>query len=99
MDSSMIDDNELINNHQNNLSMIFIIMKDIIIMDEYGERKDYAWVVNLIETYKSPHYVHEDGRQNLQHNKQGKIDSRPWFNPEYDWDDEDGYAFCSREFS
>ena len=74
-------------------------LKDKIIMDEYGERKDYAWFVELIETYKSPNYVHEDGRQNLQHNKQGKIDSRPWFNPEYDWDDEDGYAFCSREFS
>ena len=55
--------------------------------------------VNFIEDYKSPGYIREDGRKNLQHNEQGRIDSRPWFNPEYDWDDEDGYAFCSREFS
>jgi len=74
-------------------------LKDKVIMDEYGERKDYDWFVHMIETYKAPGYVREDGHKNLQHNEQGKIDKRPWFNPEYDWDDEDGYAFCSREFS
>lgn len=74
-------------------------LKDKIIMDEYGERINYDWFVNLIETYKSPDYVHEDGRQNLQHNKEGKTNERPWFNPEYDWDDDQGYSFCSREFS
>ncbi len=74
-------------------------LKDKIIMDEYGDRVNYDWFVNLIETYKAPGYVREDGHKNLQHNEQGKIDKRPWFNPEYDWDDEDGYAFCSREFS
>ena len=74
-------------------------LKDKIIMDEYGERKNYDWFVEMVETYKAPGYMHEDGRVNLQHNQQGKIDNRPWFNPEYDWDDEDGYAFCSREFS
>lgn len=73
-------------------------LKEQIIMDEYGERKDYDWFVAMIETYKSPGYMREDGHVNLQHNTQGKIDKRPWFNPEYDWDDEDGYAFCSREF-
>jgi hypothetical protein len=74
-------------------------LKNQIIMDEYGERIDYDWFVNFIETHKAPGYVREDGRKNLQHNEQGKIDKRPWFNPEYDWDDEDGYAFCSRWFS
>ncbi len=74
-------------------------LKDKIIMDEYGDRVNYDWFINLIETYKAPGYVREDGHKNLQHNEQGKIDKRPWFNPEYDWDDEDGYAFCSREFS
>jgi hypothetical protein len=74
-------------------------LKDKIIKDEYGERIDYDWFVNHIETYKAPGYVREDGHKNLQHNEQGKKDKRPWFNPEYDWDDEDGYAFCSREFS
>ncbi len=74
-------------------------LKDKIIMDEYGDRVNYDWFINLIETYKAPGYMREDGHKNLQHNEQGKIDKRPWFNPEYDWDDEDGYAFCSREFS
>jgi hypothetical protein len=72
-------------------------LKDKIIMDEYGERKNYNWFVEMIETYKAPGYMREDGHVNLQHNEHSKIDK--WFNPEYDWDDEDGYAFCSREFS
>ena len=74
-------------------------LKDKIIIDEYGERTNYDWFVDYIEGNKSPGYVREDGHKNLQHNEQGKIDKRPWFNPEYDWDDEDGYAFCAREFS
>ena len=74
-------------------------LKDKIIIDEYGERTNYDWFVNYIEEQKSPGYVREDGHKNLQHNEQGKIDKRPWFNPENDWDDEDGYAFCAREFS
>ena len=74
-------------------------IKDKIIIDEYGERTNYDWFVNYIEENKSPGYVREDGHKNLQHNEQGKIDKRPWFNPENDWDDEDGYAFCAREFS
>lgn len=74
-------------------------LKDKVIVDEYGERTNYDWFVNYIEGNKSPGYVREDGHKNLQHNEQGKIDKRPWFNPENDWDDEDGYAFCAREFS
>ena len=74
-------------------------LKEKIIVDEYGERTNYDWFVNYIEGNKSPGYVREDGHKNLQHNEQGKIDKRPWFNPENDWDDEDGYAFCAREFS
>ena len=74
-------------------------LKDKVIVDEYGERTNYDWFVDYIENYKSPGYVREDGHKNLQHNEQGRIDKRPWFNPEYDWDDEDGYAFCARVFS
>ena len=74
-------------------------LKEKIIVDEYGERTNYDWFVDYIEGNKSPGYVREDGHKNLQHNEQGRIDKRPWFNPEYDWDDEDGYAFCAREFS
>ena len=74
-------------------------LKDQEIMDEYGELKDYDWFVNMVETYKSPNYVREDGHKNLSHNEQGKVDRRPWFNDEYDWDDEDGYSFTSRDFS
>lgn len=74
-------------------------LKNKTIKDEYGDTMSYEDFVAMVETYKSPNFVHENGRKNLQHNEQGKIDKRPWFNPEYDWDDEDGYAFCSREFS
>jgi len=69
------------------------------IVDEYGEFQDYDDFVKMIETVKSPKYVRDDGHKNLQHNEEGKNDKRPWFNPEYDWDDEDGYAFTSKEFS
>ena len=74
-------------------------LKDKVIVDEYGERTNYDWFVDYIEGNKSPGYVREDGHKNLQHNEQGRINKRPWFNPENDWDDEDGYAFCAREFS
>ena len=74
-------------------------LKNQIIMDEYGERINYESFVHMIETYKAPGYVHENGRKNQQHNEAGKNDKYPWFNPEYDWDDGEGYSFCSREFS
>lgn len=68
-------------------------------MDEYGERKDYTWFVNMIETYKSPGWVDELGRKNLLHNAEGKQGPRPYFNPDRDWDDPDGYSFTTTEFS
>jgi hypothetical protein len=74
-------------------------LKNQIIMDEYGERINYESFVHMIETYKAPGYVREDGHKNLIHNDQGRTGRHPWFNPEYDWDDEDGYSFSSREFS
>jgi hypothetical protein len=75
-------------------------LKDQIIKDEYGDTISYEEFVEMVETYKSPNYINsQNNRKNLSHNIQGKIDSRPWFNPEYDWDDEDGYSFTSLEFS
>ena len=79
-------------------------LKNRIIMDEYGERQGYDAFVQMVETYKAPGYVREDGHKNLTHNEQGKKgDMHPrqqaWFNPDYDWDDESGYSFTSREFS
>jgi hypothetical protein len=77
-------------------------LKDKVIMDEYGERIDYDWFVEYIEGPKAPSYTNAHGRKNLQHNDEGRKPSNfgyAWFNPEYDWDDPEGYAFCSREFS
>ena len=74
-------------------------LRDKVIMTEYDERVDYDWFVKFVEVYKSPEYVHENGRRNLLHNEAGKNDKYPWFNPEYDWDDPEGYSFSSREFS
>ena len=75
-----------------------LFLRDQIIMDEYGERKDYTWFVNMVETYKSPGWIDELGRKNLQHNEEGKQGPRPYFNPDRDWDDPDGYSFTTTEF-
>jgi hypothetical protein len=74
-------------------------LKDEVIMDEYGDIIPYEKFVEMIETYKSPNYIREDGRKNLQHNQEGKSSVHRWFSDEYDWDDDDGYAFSAREFS
>ena len=74
-------------------------LKDKRIKDEYGEDVTYAWFVEHVETYKSPNYIRDDGHKNLSRNEQGRIDRYPWFNPEYDWDDPQGYSFGTREFS
>ena len=74
-------------------------LKDQLIVDEYGEYISYDDFVEMIETFKSPSYVREDGHKNLKHNEEGKKDKLPWYNLEHDWDDEDGYSFTDREFS
>ena len=68
-------------------------LKDKLIMDEYGEKMDYESFVDMVEKHKSPSspYV------KYHHNEEGR--KKGWFNPEYDWDDAEGYPFCSREFS
>ena len=57
------------------------------IEDEYGHEVPYQDFVNLVENDKAPSEV------NHKHN------SGSWYNPEYDWDDEEGYSFTNREFS
>ena len=78
-------------------------LKDKIIMDEYHERMDYDSFVDMIETYKAPGYVNpQTGKKNQIHNEAGRKTDKngyTWFNPEYDWDDDDGYSFSDREFS
>lgn len=77
-------------------------LKDKIIMDEYHKRIDYDWFVQYIEGQKSPDFVNGSGRKNQIHNDEARIPSKhgyTWFNPNYDWDDEDGYSFSEREFS
>lgn len=76
-------------------------LKDKIIMDEYHERIDYDWFVEMIETYKAPGYVNpQTGKKNQQRNDAMKNDKYFYgHDPDSEWDDEDGYAFSSREFS
>lgn len=78
-------------------------LKNKIIMNEYGERIDYDWFVQYIENEKAPAYVNsQNGHKNLIHNEQGRKPNSngwSWYNPEYDWDCEQGYSFSSREFS
>jgi hypothetical protein len=77
-------------------------LKDKIIMNEYQQQVDYGRFVEYIEGPKSPGFIRSNGKPNLQHNEEGRKPSPSgfsWFNSEYDWDDDQGYAFCSREFS
>lgn len=72
-------------------------LKNEIIMDEYGERIDYNWLVQMIETYKSPNHINEhSNKRNLSHYDECVASN---YNIEYDWIDSDGYSFTSREFS
>lgn len=72
-------------------------LKDQAIENEYGDPVSYEDFVKMVESYKAPGFCNENGRVNLQHNDEGK--RKGWFNPETDWDDEDGYSFTTREFS
>ena len=75
-------------------------LKNQIIMDEYGDRINYESFVVMIEGHKSPNYVNENGQKNLQHNDAMRNDKYFFdFDLDVEWDDEDGYAFSSREFS
>jgi hypothetical protein len=76
-------------------------LADREIRDEYGDAVSWEDFVRMIETVKAPGHVREDGHRNLQHNFEGQKPNErghTWFNPEYDWDDDEGYAFSSREF-
>jgi N12 class adenine-specific DNA methylase len=59
--------------------------------------KTYDEFVKMVETHKSPNFIDKNGHKNFQHNEQGK--KKGWYNPETDWDDEDGYSFTTTEFS
>lgn len=72
-------------------------LKDKQIKDEYGEDITYEEFVSMIEKEKAPGFVRQDGHKNLQHNTEGK--KKNWYRPDYDWDDDDGYAFTRTEFS
>jgi hypothetical protein len=74
-------------------------LKDKTIKDEYGDAISYEDFVTLVETVKAPGFINPNGKKNQQHNEAGKKDKYPWFNPEYDWDDDLGYSFTTREFS
>ena len=72
-------------------------LKDQQIQDEYGKAVSYEDFVKMVEEYKSPTFVRPDGHKNVSHNDEGR--RKGWFNPERDWDDEDGYSFTTVEFS
>lgn len=66
-------------------------LKDKTIMDEYGDVISYEDFIEIVEVHKRP------SDKLKQHNVEGK--KSMYFDPAYDWDDADGYAFTSREFS
>lgn len=73
-------------------------LKDQLIANEYGEFVPYEKFVDMVEGEKYPTWVNPtNGHRNLRHNEEGRREG--WFNSQYDWDDEEGFSFCSREFS
>jgi len=72
-------------------------LKNERIVDEYGEEMPYEAFCEMIESYKAPGFLREDGSKNLLHNAEGR--KKGYFDNDFDWDDADGYSFCSREFS
>jgi len=72
-------------------------LKNERIVDEYGEEMPYEAFCEMIESYKAPGFLREDGSKNLLHNTEGR--KKGYFDPAYDWDDADGYSFSSRNFS
>jgi hypothetical protein len=72
-------------------------LKSQSIVDEYGEEMKYNDFCEMVEIYKAPGFIRDNGHTNLVHNTEGRKDG--YFDPEYDWDDENGYSFCSRDFS
>ena len=72
-------------------------LKNELIIDEYGEEILYEAFCEMIESYKAPGFLREDGRKNLVHNEEGQKDG--YFDAANDWDDEQGYSFSSRNFS
>jgi|688.fasta_scaffold15859_17 hypothetical protein len=80
-------------------------LKDNPIIDEYGEAVSYEEFVEMVETYKSPGFVRDDGHRNLDHideilKEQRYADIwREYRDEDVYWHDEDGYSFSSRYFS
>lgn len=74
-------------------------LQDKQIVDEYGDLVKVEDFIEMIETVRAPGYVREDGHKNLSHNEYGKKGQFPYFDARYDWDDEAGYSFTTREFS
>ena len=80
-------------------------LKDKPIIDEYGDSVSYEDFVEMVETYKSPEFVREDGRKNLDHINEILADPRyrdiraEYCDTSINWHDEDGYSFSSRYFS
>jgi len=80
-------------------------LKDKPIVNEDGATVSYEEFVEMVETYKSPGFVRDDGHKNLDH-----IDEilkerryadvwREYRDANEHWHDEDGYSFSSRYFS
>lgn len=80
-------------------------LKDKPIVDEYGDAVLYEDFVEMIETYKSPDFVREDGHKNKDHIDEILKEQRyadvwkEYRDTDIHWHDDDGYSFSSRYFS
>ena len=79
----------------------YLSQPNVIIVDEYREFIPVDKFINMIETFKSPNYVNPQTKHKNSSMFEAvkKTDGGYYYNPEYDWEDEEGYSFSSREFS
>lgn len=79
-------------------------LKDKHIVDEYGHEIAYVHLVTMIEHWKSPEYVNQNGSKNKDHiaythNEYLYRDVSPINTKESRWHCPDGYCFTTNTFS
>lgn len=71
-------------------------LKNEVIIDEYGDVIDYDEFVSMVEGFKAPGFVRDDGHINKSHYDECVATGSRM---DRDWVDDAGYSFTTAEFS
>lgn len=78
----------------------FLTVNKCVIYDEYGEEVHLEEFIEMVETYKAPNWVNPDnGHKNQSHYRYVKDDPKWKFDPDTNWEDDEGYSFINCDFS